>query len=135
MSEEKKEEQKVWSLKRKTFPVTIEKEDGTQKTILVREMSGAQRSDYLAALANNAKINTEGALQGIRSFKGLHSLLLIPCLVNEADKSPVPESEFGEYPGGLQDFLFTKARELNGFDVKEPAGKKDSQETSSTGTA
>ena len=114
-----------FTLKRASTPVEIETKDGQIKTILVREMSGGERSIYLSEMTRMVRIDPElGKMSSLRNTRGIQGILLSKCLVNAADNSHIPPTEYEEYPGNLYQFLFDTARHINGLTKESSDAKK-----------
>lgn len=102
------------SILRKSQPVDLEVEEGSVVRYFVKEMSGAQRDEYLNKTAQKSRLDANGEVVGLKDYKGLYSNLLAFCLYDDGGKL-VPESKIQEWPDAAQRALYEMANELNGM--------------------
>lgn len=106
------------SVIRKTQPVELEIADGQVVMYYVKEMTGAQRDEYLNKMTSKTNRDANGDVVGMKDYKGLYSNLLSFCLYESGDKL-IPESKIQEWPDTAQKVLFDIASELNGLKPKK----------------
>lgn len=115
------------SLRRKSEPVVIELEDGTEVTYSVREMTGAQMEEYTTKSSSKLDFDPKsGEVRQIKDYKGLYSLLLSYTLYDSSGNL-VPEKVVAEWPSSVQSALHSAASAINGMgkdDDKEADPKK-----------
>lgn len=114
---------KKFSLKRQSQELTLEKEDGQECNCELREMSAAQRDDYLQSLSVRMNRDASGQAAGISDFKGLHAELLTRCLYVEGKL--VSAEEIQEWPASVLVDLYNIAQQLNklaGDEAESPNG-------------
>lgn len=107
--------------KRKEVPVVLERENGEERHVLLREMSGKMRDDYLTGIAGKMRYNSQGKPAGLKSFQDLQAGLLSFCLYEGEEL--VPLKEIREFPASVQKTLFEKAQKMNALE------KEDLEET------
>lgn len=114
------------SLKLKTEDVQLEREDGSDWALQVREMRGEDRDDYL----NYLKRRTGYGGKQIKDFKGLQAQLLCRCLYDINQNELVSYSEIMTFPASVQSALFNVAQRLSGLgDQKsEDEGENEDEE-------
>jgi hypothetical protein len=106
------------SVLRKSQPVELEVAEGEVVRYAVKEMTGAQRDEYLNKITAKANRDAKGEVVGMKDYKGLYSTLLSFC-VYDTDGKPIPESKIQEWPDTAQKALFDIATELNGLQAKQ----------------
>jgi hypothetical protein len=112
------------SVIRKSQPVELEIADGDFVVYSVKEMTGAQRDDYLNKVTSKTTRDASGEVIGMKDYKGLYSTLLALCLY-DAEGKAIPESKIQEWPDTAQKVLFDIATDLNGLKPKK--NDEDSQ--------
>lgn len=103
-----------FSLKTQTIPVFIEDQTGKTVSYTLREMTAADRDDYLDGLRQRI-VNTPDGKQTIGNFKGMQADLLALCLKNP-DGGDVTKEEIQAWPAPVVSDLFKAAQELNHLD-------------------
>lgn len=114
---------KTISILRKSQPVDLEVEVGNVVRYYVKEMSGAQRDEYLNKTAQKSRLDDKGDVVGLKDYKGLYSNLLSFCLY-DADGKLVGESKIQEWPDAAQKALYEMANELNGMSKTASEGQE-----------
>lgn len=112
---------KTISILRKSQPVDLEIEEGKQVRFYVKEMSGAQRDEYLNKTAQKSRLDEKGDVVGLKDYRGLYSNLLSFCLY-DADAKPVAESKIQEWPDAAQKALYEMANDINGMSKPDSEG-------------
>jgi len=98
----------------KRIDVEIEKEDGQVTKMVLMELNGDQRGDYLNSMSERMNIGPDGKPTGVPDFKGLESNLLSKCLVDENGK-PVTVEFVQALPASTIQGLFEAASDLSGL--------------------
>jgi len=106
------------SVLRKSQPVELELAEGELVRYAIKEMTGAQRDEYLNKVTQKTTRDASGEVVGMKDYKGLYSTLLSYCLY-DADSKLIPESKIQEWPDTAQKALFDIAIELNGLKAKK----------------
>jgi hypothetical protein len=106
------------SVLRKSQPVELELAEGELLLYAIKEMTGAQRDEYLNKVTQKTTRDASGEVVGMKDYKGLYSTLLSFCLY-DADSKLIPESKIQEWPDTAQKALFDIAIELNGLKAKK----------------
>jgi hypothetical protein len=106
------------SVLRKSQPVELELAEGELVRYAIKEMTGAQRDEYLNKVTQKTTRDASGEVVGMKDYKGLYSTLLSFCLY-DADSKLIPESKIQEWPDTAQKALFDIAIELNGLKAKK----------------
>lgn len=106
------------SVLRKSQPVELEVAENEVVVYSVKEMTGAQRDEYLNKVTQKTTRDANGEVVGMKDYKGLYSNLLSLCLY-DADGKPIPESKIQEWPDTAQKVLFDIATDLNGLKPKK----------------
>jgi len=106
------------SVLRKSQPVELELAEGELVLYAIKEMTGAQRDEYLNKVTQKTTRDASGEVVGMKDYKGLYSTLLSFCLY-DADSKLIPESKIQEWPDTAQKALFDIAIELNGLKAKK----------------
>ena len=112
------------SLKCEEVPVILEAEDGTERTLVLREMVGKDRDAHLQSMAGKMKMNATGQVIGVKSFDGLQASLLARCLYDENGEL-VPQKEIQSFPTRTQIALFEVAQEINGLNREAQENAKN----------
>lgn len=112
---------KTISILRKSQPVDLEVEQGKVARFYVKEMSGAQRDEYLNKTAQKSRLDEKGDVVGLKDYRGLYSNLLSFCLY-DADAKPVAESKIQEWPDAAQKALYEMANDVNGMSKPDSDG-------------
>lgn len=119
------------SLKREELKVVLETPEGVDKTYTLREMSGKDRDNYLTKMGDKFRYNAQGQVSGVKTFEGMHSILLERCLYDETDKL-VSLAELQNFPSRVLSELFSAAQKINalnqkmdGDEVKNDSGESD----------
>ena len=112
---------KTISILRKSQPVDLEVEEGKQVRFFVKEMSGAQRDEYLNKTAQKSRLDEKGDVVGLKDYRGLYSNLLSFCLY-DAEGKLVPESKIQEWPDAAQKALYEMANDINGMSKPDSEG-------------
>lgn len=112
---------KTISILRKSQPVDLEVERGKVARFYVKEMSGAQRDEYLNKTAQKSRLDEKGDVVGLKDYRGLYSNLLSFCLY-DADAKPVSESKIQEWPDAAQKALYEMANDINGMSKPDSEG-------------
>ena len=123
MSEET--EELCISLVRKTKKIKITGEDGGTKLYTLKEMTGANRDNYVSSQIKKAKIGPDGKPVGITDVDGAQSNLIAKCIYDENDK-PIPESVIAQWPASAQTAVFKVCRDMNGMDEESEEKEKNS---------
>ena len=104
------------SCRRKEVPIILETEEG-EKRLVLREMTGKMRDEYLQGISGKMRYDSQGKPSGLKSFKDLQADLLSFCLYDGDDCVKI--EEIRELPASAQKELFVKAQELNALDEKD----------------
>ena len=107
-----------FSLQLKEQPVEITDADGTVKTFILRELTGAQRDSYLNEIGGRMKFNAAGKTIGFTTYKNLQANLLCLCLL-DPEGTLVKQSVIQNWPAGVVQSLFKSAQELSGLNLEE----------------
>lgn len=118
------------SLKREELKVVLETPEGVDKTYTLREMSGKDRDIYLTKMGDKFRYNSQGQVAGVKTFDGMHSILLERCLYDENDKL-VSMSDLQNFPSRVLSKLFAVAQKINALTQKlESSEIKNASEAS-----
>lgn len=111
----------VFSLEKKTVPVTIDNE----KYVLV-ELDGALRDKFLNNLGGRLRTGTGGQPAGLKNFDGLQADLVAKSLFKlvNGEHEPVKEDTIQRWPGRVIAALFKEARTLSALNL----GKEDDKD-------
>lgn len=98
-------------------PVVIQVEDdkgkvASEKKFELREMTAAQRDQYLTDLQSRFRLNKDGVAVGMKDFIGLQANLLSLCMFNEQGE-PVSRDDVQTWPASCVTQLFKAAKEIN----------------------
>lgn len=105
------------SLKREELKVVLETPEGVDKTYTLREMTGKERDNYLTKMGDKFRYNSQGQVAGVKTFDGMHSILLERCLYDENDKL-VSLAELQNFPSRVLNELFAAAQKINALNQK-----------------
>lgn len=105
------------SLQRRSIPVNITTPEGETKVYVLREMSGAQRDQYLNFVGSRVKCDEKGNPIRMSSHDGIHAALLSRCLEDDQGKLLTKET-IEAFPSTALVQLFIAAQTLNGLGVK-----------------
>lgn len=105
-----------FKLKRKSVPVVMEDENGNEFACELREMTGAERDQWLNGMAGRMRVDAQGNPVGVAKFDGLQADLIALCLY-QAD-TRVPKSQIVGYPASVQTELFKICQEINSLGDK-----------------
>ena len=118
------------SLKREELKVVLETPEGVDKTYTLREMTGRERDTYLTKMGDKFRYNAQGQVSGVKTFEGMHSILLERCLYDENDKL-VSMSDLQNFPSRVLSELFAAAQKINALTQKlESSEIKNASEAS-----
>ena len=118
------------SLKREELKVVLETPEGVDKTYSLREMTGRERDTYLTKMGDKFRYNAQGQVSGVKTFEGMHSILLERCLYDENDKL-VSMSDLQNFPSRVLSELFAAAQKINALTQKlESSEIKNASEAS-----
>ena len=118
------------SLKREELKVVLETPEGVDKTYTLREMTGRERDTYLTKMGDKFRYNSQGQVAGVKTFDGMHSILLERCLYDENDKL-VSMSDLQNFPSRVLSELFSAAQKINALNQKlESSEIKNASEAS-----
>lgn len=106
------------SIVRKSIPVTLETESGESIILSLKEMSGAQRDSYFNRVREQAILDAEGEIVGVKTYNGMLSSLLSYCLYDSENKL-VKEDLIQSWPHEAQKALFDAAKSLNKLEGSE----------------
>lgn len=117
-------------LSRKFLDVVLTEEDGiTNTTYQLREMTAAERDNYLNRMQKRMKTDPSGKAIGVSNFDGMQADLLASCMTTVADSKPVTMGTIQAWPATVVTTLFEEAQKLNKLNrgEEEPveAAKKD----------
>jgi len=119
------------SLKREELKVVLETPEGVEKTYTLREMSGRERDIYLTKMGDKFRYNSQGQVTGVKTFEGMHSILLERCLYDENNKL-VSMTDLQNFPSRVLSELFSAAQKINalnqkmeGDEIKNASGESD----------
>lgn len=113
------------SLKIKTVPVVLEKPDGGNDNLELREMTAGQRDKYLDMLGERVRIDAQGKPAGIKKFDGMRSELLSLCLYR--DGVLVKKEEIQNWSSTVTEELYKEAQILNNLAEDTDAIKKEAE--------
>ncbi len=101
-------------LSRNFFDVVLTEEDGITNTCYqLREMTAAERDNYLTRMQKRMKTDSSGKAIGVSNFDGMQADLLASCMTTVADGKPVTMGTIQAWPATVVTSLFEKAQELN----------------------
>lgn len=118
-----KEEALEFSLTVASAPVTL---DGKPYTL--RELTGAQRDQYLTTSAARLLKNEEGKAIGVKDFNGHQSELLCLALTDDSTNTLVPQETIAGWPGSTVSKLFKKAQALSNLEGPQTAANTTESE-------
>ena len=107
-------EVKTFSLARKTQPVNIEM-DGETVEWKIRELTGAERDEYLMTMRKRFNKDADGQPTSMREFKDAQTTLLHLTMVNE-NGDTFTMDDIRNWPASLQNYLFGVSQELSKLD-------------------
>lgn len=107
-----------FSLVRKEEKVILDCEDGTEKTVTVREVTGQGREEYMTLMMSKVRLGPDGKPQGLKNFSGLHTKLLEMSLFDEENKL-YPTKEIKAFPASTQLGLFNIAKRLASLGLED----------------
>jgi hypothetical protein len=99
------------SLAASAVQVIIQKTDGTEDALELREMTAANRDLYMDALKNRLDINADGSTRGIKRFNELQGDLISRCLFRTG--VAVTLKEIQQWPSSVVQALYNAAQKLN----------------------
>ena len=105
-------------------PVILEMEDGTERSLMLREMIGKERDKHLQSMASKVRLNAKGEVVGLKTFDGLQAGLLARCLYDESGEL-LPIEEIQGFPTTTQVALFNVAQEIKGLNLTVEEAKND----------
>lgn len=102
---------KKFSLKRREEKVVLEGHNGEDRVVIVREMTGKQRDDYLNAMLGSMELGADGKPTRVKNFAGLSTQLL--ALTLHEGGQPVPLDQIETWPASVINGLFDIAQSIN----------------------
>jgi hypothetical protein len=115
-----------FSLKRNEIEITLEGENSEINKYLIREMTGAQRDQYLKVAVSKASFGADGKVSSVRDPTGLQPALISLCMIDVATKKYVDAKFVNEMRTTVQNDIFEMCSKLNGLDKEaDETSKKD----------
>jgi hypothetical protein len=111
--------------KRKQIPVELELEAGVVEQLVLQELVGSERGQYLNTMSKRMKFDDTGKPVGVSTFDGLEAALLSLCLVDK-DGQKVSQERIQALPSSTVSVLFTEAQKMNGLGAPGEAASKNS---------
>lgn len=102
-------------------PVKVKEQSGNIRNLVMREMDGDLRDEYLSNMTKGVKVDTASGTATMKSMKGIHAALLCRCLYEGGEL--VPATEIHAWPSSVQAKLYAAAQKMNGLgeDAEEEA--------------
>jgi hypothetical protein len=96
-------------------PVELKGPDNTVSKYTIREMSVAEREQYVDLLRVNMIFNSEGKAVGVKKMEGTSSALLTRCMQDVSANRLVTKEQVEKWPSRVVEQLVEEANRLNGF--------------------
>lgn len=122
-----------FSLKRKAIRLVLEDEEGKERVYFVRELTGADREEYMELLAEKMSFDEKGLPTNMRSFKGVMSDLLKRAIEDEDGKRIAP-AIVDNMPSDVQTKIYQAAQKLSGLDKESASNPSEGAAKDSGGT-
>lgn len=115
-----------YSLVLEEVPFRVTNKDGSKRDLILRELDGVQRDDYLGFIGARLKMDSAGKAAGMSAFDRIQSSLLCKAVWDPAKSAYVPEGEIRKWPSSLIQKLYDRVQKISGLDVEaETAAKND----------
>ena len=117
-------------------PVTLENEQGVEKTYCLRELGGDDRDEYVNAMGQRAKYSDDGSPVGLQDYRGIQANLIAKSLhgatLSEDGKRVVKVGPrvkievIQSFPSRVQTALSKRIKAISGMDDEaEEKAKND----------
>lgn len=103
-----------FSLRLKETELELETPEGVPEKYKLRELTGAQRDQYLDGMSKRMQYNAEGKPTGLNSIASMQANLVSLSLVDSENKA-IPAGIIQKWPATVLKSVFDEAQRLSGL--------------------